>query len=85
MGRRKAWHDQTETEVFIKEVVASDMEEPGYEDVVRKVSSTFSERGADIDADEIRQEIIRLQSVAQEEIMSDYPKPLGGDHGRVGD
>ena len=76
---------QPETEVFIKEVVASDMEEPGYEDVVRKVSSTFSERGADIDADEIRQEIIRLQSVAQEEIMSDYPKPLGGDHGRVGD
>lgn len=74
-----------ETEDFIKKVVASDMEEAGVEDVVRFVSATFAGRGAKIDDDEIRSEISRLQSVALEQIMSDYPEPLGSDHGRVGD
>ena len=75
----------TETEDLIKAVVASDMEEPGTEDVVRKVSATFKSRDTDIDDDEIRQEISRLQGVAEQQIASEYPDPLGGDHGRVGD
>ena len=75
----------TETENLVKDVVASDMEEPGTEDVVRKVSSVFAARGVEIDDDEIRQEISRLQGVAQAQVMSDYPDPLGSDHGRVGD
>lgn len=66
----------TETEGFIRKVVASDMEEAGVEDVVRYVSATFSERGVDIDDDEIRREIHRLQGVAQGQVTSEYPDPI---------
>lgn len=73
-----------EIEVFAKRVVVSDLEEAGYEDVVRMVSQSFSDGGVDISADVIRSEIQRLQVVAQEEVQKGYSEPLGGDHGRVG-
>jgi len=74
-----------EKEAFIKEVVASDLEEPGYEDVVRKVSKAFRDGGVKVDDNEIREEIVRLDSIAAKEVAGEYPEPLGDDHGRVGD
>ncbi len=75
----------TEAETFVKQVVLSDLEEKGYEDVVRKVSQAFRDGGVDMSDDQIRTELLRLQQVAQNEVLGDYPEPLGGDHGRVGD
>lgn len=74
-----------EIESFAKKVVVSDLEEEGYEDVVRMVSQSFRDGGVDISDDDIRAEIKRLQVVAQDELQNDYPEPLNGDHGRVGD
>ncbi|NQV47263.1 MAG: DUF1476 domain-containing protein [Rhodospirillaceae bacterium] len=73
-----------EAEAFVKQVVISDLDEPGFEDVVRHVSKEFKSRGVAMDDDDIRTEIHRLQGVAEEEIRSQYPEPLNGDHGRVG-
>ncbi len=72
-------------ETFAKKVVVSDLEEAGYEDVVRMVSQAFRDGGVDIHDDDIRNEIQRLQGVAEKDIEDEYPMPLDGDHGRVGD
>jgi hypothetical protein len=71
-------------EAFAKKVVVADLEEVGHEDVVRMVSQNFRDGGIDISDDEIRTELKRLQSIAQEEVQKDFPSALGGDHGRVG-
>ncbi len=73
-----------EIETFAKKTVVSDLEEAGYEDVVRMVSGSFRDAGVDISDDEIRKEIQRLESVATKELENKFPTPLGGDHGRVG-
>ncbi len=75
----------TETDALIKRIVLSDLEEKGYEDVVRKVSQAFREGGVDLGDDEIRAELNRLQLIAEDEVLGDYPEPLADDHGRVGD
>jgi hypothetical protein len=73
-----------EAESYAKKVVVADLEEAGYEDVVRHVSQSFRDGGVEISDDEIRSEIRRLEPVAEEEIRKDYSEPLGSDHGRVG-
>lgn len=74
-----------EIEAFAKKVVVSDLEEAGYEDVVRMVSQSFRDGGVDASDDDIRIELNRLQSIAEKEVLNKYPMPLAGDHGRVGD
>jgi|FLOH01.1.fsa_nt_gi hypothetical protein len=74
-----------DAEAFIKQVVLSDLEEKGHEDVVRKVSQAFRDGGVDLHDDEIRTELLRLQQIAEDEVRGAYPDPLGSDHGRVGD
>lgn len=63
MGLAKA-----EAEVYAKEVVISDLEEPGIEDVVRKVSKDFKGRGVDISDQDIRDQLDILYGVALEQI-----------------
>jgi len=74
-----------DAEAFVKQVVLSDLEEKGYEDVVRKVSQAFRDGGVELGDEEIRTELLRLQQVAEDELSNGYPEPLGDDHGRVGD
>jgi len=74
-----------DAESYAKKVVVADLEEAGYEDVVRHVSQTFRDGGVDINDEAIRSEIQRLHSVAEKEILENYSEPLGTDHGRVGD
>ena len=74
-----------EIEAFARKVVLADLEEPGHEDVVRMVSQSFRDGGVSINDDAIRDEIKRLHTIAEEEVQNDYPTPLNGDHGRVGD
>ena len=59
-----------EAEAYAKEVVMSDFEEPGDDDVLRKVSSDFEVKGIAIDAAKVRHEMERLMPIAKQEIMS---------------
>ncbi|PPR18891.1 MAG: hypothetical protein CFH37_00204 [Alphaproteobacteria bacterium MarineAlpha9_Bin7] len=59
-----------EAEAYAKEVVISDFEEPGDDDVLRKVSSDFEAKGIAIDAAKVRHEMERLMPIAKQEIMS---------------
>ncbi len=60
-------------DAFAKEVVLSDLEEPGEEDVVRKVMGAFTEAGVEVAEDELRQKMADLldQASAQVEAEAD--------------
>ena len=49
---------------YAKEVVLADFEEPGDDDVVRKVLGDFSERGLGMNEQNLRKEMIRLMDEA---------------------
>ena len=53
---------------YAKEVVLADFEEPGDDDVVRKVLGDFSERGLEMDGQSLRKEMIRLMDEAGRQI-----------------
>jgi hypothetical protein len=56
---------------YSKEVVVSDLEEPGDDDVVRKVMKDFAEKGVGVLEDRLRQEMVALLRVARGQIKSD--------------
>ncbi|MDH5490258.1 MAG: DUF1476 domain-containing protein [Rhodospirillaceae bacterium] len=74
-----------DADAYAKTVVIADLDEPGDEDVIRKVMADFAERGTDVSEDALREELDRQMQVAIEQLSGDYPNPLGGDHEKVGD
>lgn len=72
-----------EVDAYAKTVVIADLEEPGDEDVIRKVMADFATHGTSVSEDELRVELERLMSVAMEEVKADF-NPLGNDHESVG-
>ena len=54
-----------------KEVVLADFEEPGDDDVVRKVLADFSERGREMDEQALCKEMIRLMDEAGRQIEAE--------------
>jgi hypothetical protein len=53
---------------YAKEVVGADFEEPGDEDVVRKVMRDFREKGVTTGEAEVRDQIVRLYGTARNEL-----------------
>lgn len=67
-----------DAEAYAKTVVMCDLEEPGIEDVVRKVMGDFAEHGVDVSEAELRTEIERLTPIALEHVKAQF-EPLGDD------
>ena len=82
---KKMGMGEAEAEAFAREVVISNLEEPGDRDVVRRVLRELAARGSAIGEDEVRAELGRLYTLAMKQLADEYPEPLGSDHGRVGD
>ncbi|MDA0241238.1 MAG: DUF1476 domain-containing protein [Proteobacteria bacterium] len=61
----------SDSENYAKDVVMSDLDEPGDEDVIRKVMKDIGERGANISEDDVREKHLELFGVAAEEITAD--------------
>ena len=55
---------------YAKEVVISDLDEPGQEDVVRKVLADIEKKGSDITEAEVRAKMSEFEGVAVEQIQS---------------
>jgi len=55
-------------EAYAKEVIASDFEEPGDNDVVGKVMGDFADKGVAMIEDRLRQEMAALREVARRQI-----------------
>lgn len=60
-----------EATAYAKDVVMADFEEPGDDDVLRKVQADFEAKGLPIDARKIRLEMDRLMQVARKQIMEE--------------
>lgn len=60
-----------EAEAYAKDVVAADFEEPGDDDVVRKVLGDLAAKGIESDEKSLRREMDRLLDVAREQLDSD--------------
>ena len=58
-----------DADAYAKEVVIADFEEPGDEDVVRKVAGDLD--GKSVTAEDVRREMERLMSVAAEQVASE--------------
>ena len=56
---------------YAKEVVLSDLEGPGDNDVVRKLLGYFESNGIDMDEQRLRMEIIRLMDEAGRQIRAE--------------
>ncbi len=60
-----------EAKAYAAEVVASDFEEAGDEDVFRKVSGDLKAKGIDVGDETIRQKMLTLSAVASEQIANE--------------
>ncbi len=63
-------YDDAKAEDYAKQVVLADFDEPGDEDVFRKVHEDFQAAGLERE-DDIRAKMQELMGVATEQIMSD--------------
>jgi len=64
-------HTGDAADAYAAEVVAADFEEPGDEDVFRKVSADLKAKGLSIGEDVIRQKMATLVAVANEQIAAE--------------
>jgi hypothetical protein len=60
-----------EAEAYAKEVVASDFEEPGDADVVRKIMGDMEQAGAELTEHRLRKQMDELLAVAKEQVMTE--------------
>ena len=60
-----------DADAYAKEVVSADFEEPGEEDVVRKVMGDIAARNIDLSEHRVRKKMEELLAVAKEQIMAE--------------
>ena len=65
-----------DADAYAKTVVMADLEEPGVEDVLRKVMADFNERKVSISESDLRNELDRQMSAAIEQLKGEYPEAL---------
>lgn len=61
----------SEAEAYAKEVVISDFDEPGDDDVLRKVLGDLTKNGVTCDEHSLRHEMDRLLGVASEQVKAE--------------
>ena len=63
--------DGAEAEAYAKQVVMADFEEPGDDDVLRKVLDDFDQRGLAMAKHTVRHQMDRLVAIARDQIMKE--------------
>jgi len=71
--------DGADADAYAKTVVIADLDEPGFEDVIRKVMADFAKRELTVAEDDLRAEMDRQMDVAIEQVKANFT-PLGQDH-----
>ncbi len=56
---------------YVSEVIASDFEEAGDEDVYRKISSDIKEAGASVSEEDLRAKMAEFLAQAKQEVLSE--------------
>ncbi len=65
--------DSDAAAAYAKEVIASDFEEAGDEDVYRKVSGDLAAKGASVSEADLRKKMAELLAEAKSQIMTELP------------
>ncbi len=60
-----------EAEAYARDVVAADFEEPGDDDVVRKVMADFQDAGSEFSEHRLRKKMEEFLEIAKEQIMQE--------------
>ena len=60
-----------DADAYAKEVVAADFDEPGYEDVLRKVMADIESHGVDVSEHRVRKQLEELTVEAKRQIMEE--------------
>jgi len=63
--------DAGKAEAYAKEVIMADMDEPGIEDVMRKVMADIETHKSSISEDQVRAKINELDAVAAQQIQDE--------------
>lgn len=63
--------DGADADAYSKQVVDADFDEPGIEDVIRKVAKDFSAKTVDVSEHRMRAEFDRCLAVAREQLMGE--------------
>lgn len=58
-------------DAYAKEVVMSDLDEPGVDDVVRKVMADVEKHGADLSESDLRAKVTELDGVAAQQVCEE--------------
>ncbi len=67
-------------EAYAKEVVVADLDEPGDEDMMRKVMADIAAKGVAVSEADVRAKLATLEGTARAQLSGDYPEPLDKDH-----
>ena len=65
--------DADASAAYAREVIEADFEEPGDDDVVRKVLGDFESKNVDMNEHRLRKRMDELMAEAREQIMSEVP------------
>ncbi len=60
-----------EAEAYARDVISSDLSEPGIDDVVRKIMGDFQEANVDLSEHRLRKKIEELQAAAKHQLMTE--------------
>lgn len=60
-----------DAEAYAKEVIAADFEEPGEDDVVRKIMADFEAKNVDFSEHRLRKKMEELLEIAKQQIMKE--------------
>ena len=71
VARELLGHDGDAAEAYAKEVVASDLDEPGPDDVVRKIMGDLEAKGVDYNEHRLRHRMDELLVEAKHQIMNE--------------
>ena len=71
VGRELLGLEGDAVEAYAKDVVASDLDEPGPDDVVRKVMADLQAKGSDFSEHRLRHRMEELMAEARQQIMSE--------------
>ncbi len=69
-----------EIDGYAKEVIVSDLKEPGTGDVLEKLMADFKARNIEVTQSEVRAAIKKFQATAYKEIALEFPGALGAGH-----
>lgn len=60
-----------EAEAYARDVISTDLSEPGVDDIVRKILGNFQEKNIDFSEHRLRKKIDELQATAKQQIMNE--------------